>query len=299
MKRAGVGDSFELMLDTICNTFGGIVLITILLAVLTRNSVESKEKQLLEQQQAVVLQQERDRLREKQEMLREDMARLNEAAEGLPAEIRERWQAYAELLERERILQTDIAARTDEIDQLRTEIAQMNAERSALEQELEEKQKAVADAREKVKDTLGASQSAVALPGERDKSGEIRGSIALIIRYDRLYVWHRYVNGYPVGLNTADFIILSDGLLATTVTPRPDRGIPITKANAGQILQRLRQCQGRPRGIILQVGLWSDSFDVWPTFREIVVSAGYHYRLLMLEEGESLQDRGATDTYHQ
>ncbi|RMG01803.1 MAG: hypothetical protein D6741_04700 [Planctomycetota bacterium] len=299
MRRADAGDSFDLMLDTICNTFGGIVLITILLAVLTRNSVESKEQQLLEQQQAVVLQEQRDRLLEKQEMLQEDMARLQDAAEGLPAEIRERWEAYSELLEREQVLQTEIASRTDEIDQLRTEIAQMIAESEAVEQELEEKKKAVADAREKAEDAVGATQSAVVLPGERDNAGEIRGMIGVIIRYDRLYVWHRYVNGRRAGLNTDDFIVLNDGWLQTTVTPRPDRGIPITQENAGRILQRLVQCCGRPRGIILDVGLWSDSFDVWPTFRQIVVPAGYHYRLLLIKDGERLYDRGADDNYHQ
>lgn len=294
MRRAGLGDSLELMLDTICNTFGGIVLITILLAVLTRNSVNSRERELQETLERMTSVAQRDRLTAEVQTLEESIEALRRAEGDLPRQIAELVREKRELEERER----DIRERIEDLSEQERRFAlreqDMRKNLDDLRSEVERKRRDLKMKTEELASAKARATFSIVLPRETQNH---EGGPPLILRYDRMYVWHEYdASGNQLGLNVSEFFVLSDGLDGIHVTPRPERGLPIVPENAAAIVERLRKCRA---GSGLQIGLWPDTFDTWPVFREAVVKGGFRYRLLLISEKGTLVDRGGTDGFFQ
>ena len=294
MRREATGDSLELMLDTICNTFGGIVLITILLAVLTRDSATSREKELQSALESLTVNMEYERLVAKVQRLEESVQAFRRAEGNLPQQMAELAREKRELEEREREIReriTDLAERerrfTSQQEELRRNVDEM-------QKEVERKRR---DLKAKTEDLASAQARAtfsIVLPQERQRT---EGGPALILRYDKVYVWHEYDSrGSRLGLNVSEFLVNREDATGIYVTPRPEKGIPIVPENAAAIVDRLRKCRA---GNELDIGLWPDTFDTWPVFREAVVKGGFRYRLLLMGEEGGLRDRGGTENFVQ
>ncbi len=294
MRRSSIGDSFELMLDTICNSFGGIVLITILLAVLTRDGITSREVELRKLRENLEVVAYREKLMHELQGLEEDIEELQKSQGDLPDEFVARVDEYCQLEQRSR----EIRSRIDDLlqrernlmiseQELEKALKDLRTEIRNKERELETKAAELASAKAR-------SSFSIVLPRERLR---LESGPGLILRYDRMYVWHIYDSrGEPIGLNVADFFIVTEEHDGIYVKPRPERGIPIVPENAGAIVKRLRECRA---GTTLDIGLWPDTFDSWPIFRKAVVEGGFQYRLLLMREDGKLVDRGGTDSHIQ
>lgn len=133
------------------------------------------------------------------------------------------------------------------------------------------------------------------LPRERRLPGG--GGIGIILRYDKMYIWHQYdASGNRAGLNTEEFFVVRESSRGIVVEPRPEKGMSISRDNRVAIIRRLKQCSNAE---YLSIGLWPDTFDQWQVFREIIVDADYRYRLLLMKRGEVIIDRGGTDAWAQ
>ncbi|GAB4136010.1 hypothetical protein [Thermopirellula anaerolimosa] len=294
MRREAAGDSLELMLDTICNTFGGIVLITILLAVLTRNSVTSREKELQETLARLTDVAKRDRLAADIQKLEENIETLRLAEGDLPQQIADLVREKRDLEKREQEIQERIADLTERERRFAMQEDELRKDLEDLRREIERKQRDLKTKAEEVASAEARATFSIKLPRERQDS---EGGPGLILRYDRMYVWHQYdAQGRSLGLNVAEFYVLRETFDGVRVTPRPEKGIPIVPENAAAIVQRIRSCRA---GVDLQIGLWPDTFDTWPVFREAVVKAGFRYRVLMMGEEGGLIDRGGSEGYVQ
>lgn len=289
MRRTGMTDSLELMLDIICNTFGGIILITILLAVLTRSTVSSREQEIQEALKQLAAATERDRLKAEVENLQENNETLQRLLGDMPKQVEDLAREKENLENRERELRDQIK-NLSQRKRLATQHEQeVEKELENVREEVERKQRELKAKTEELASLKARTTFSIVLPKERASSGYF---IALILRYDRMYVWHKYDSrGRRLGLNVAEFFILGQRIDGIVVTPRPERGIPITHENAALIVKRLRQCGPANE---LDIGLWSDTFDTWPIFRKAVIEGGFRYRLLLFNDGEELRDRGGS-----
>lgn len=294
MRREATGDSLELMLDTICNTFGGIVLITILLAVLTRNSVTSREQELRDTLERLTSVAHRDRLAAEVRTLEESIEALQRAEGDLPQQIAELLREKRELEKREQEIRERIEDLSEHERRFALREQELHQDLEDMRNEVERKRRDLKTKTEELASAKTRATFSIVLPREKE---DYVGGPALILRYDRMYVWHEYdARGNRLGLNVEEFFVLSEGLDGIHVTPRPEKGIPIRPENAAAFVNRIEKCQA---GRGLHIGLWPDTHDTWPVFREAVVKGGFRYRVLLVSEEGGLFDRGDGDVFFQ
>lgn len=289
-------DSLELLLDTICNTFGGIVFIALLVVLMLRNTAPALVKP-----QDVVSPDELVRLASQLEAVTAELSSLRTAR----AELARRAQAFAPHEVRDLMAERDaLAEEMDAIHGARdwkvAENASLAAEIERQESELGAIPERLAEAKAEV-DRLQAELNAT----RRSKAREIRNplvrqsgswrELGLVLRYGRMYLWHRYdADGERAGLNTEEFVVVGeeDGTIITH--PDPTKGIPLTKGGSTDeaIRNRLRPF---PSGrFYVAVVVRPDSFDRFAILRDVLIRAGYDYRLMPSES--SVTDTGGSDT---
>ncbi|MDZ4819491.1 MAG: hypothetical protein SGJ20_11010 [Planctomycetota bacterium] len=311
-RRGMQNSSLELLLDTICNTFGGVLFLAILVCVLLQMS--SPRASPLAEKPAPV----------------SDMAELHSRLQGLLAEIATletavtQQQAFSQQFAKS----TPNAAATaqqlqqsqhDTLIRQRLEMVAETQQRQihALEiekelKELEEKQAtakeglkerktelataseagaALATAAEKLLDAIAAATARTApLPRQRTT---FKTEVGLVIRYNRLYLWHKYDgNNTREGLNTDEFVVVEDRGDAAITLPKPYAGVPIDPKEIPAMTARLRQFDRGDH--YFAVVIWPDSYETFQTLKNTLVGLGFEYRLMPMTEGEPIADRGGS-----
>lgn len=289
-------DSLELVLDTICNMFGGVVFIAILLVVMVQftgqvsnprprqavaasDIVELSDKVRKAREEVTVLQQA---ARNQDHLLRqfapEDIKELLAA--------RERSKARSESLARERdCLLLEIARAEAQIQSIRTNIDLLYARLIAARRDLE-KVRATAEA-ERAARTQDAH-----MPVVHDTTKQ---SIVVIVRYGRMYLWHRYGTlGVREGLNTQDFVVIRENAFGIVTAPRPTAGITLTGSSATRDAIAARLKRFSPDRYYAELAVHTDSFAEFRYLRDALVKLGYEYSLLPLQDGSTLADRGGS-----
>lgn len=120
-------------------------------------------------------------------------------------------------------------------------------------------------------------------------------SLGLIVRYGRMYVWHRYDDkGNRLGLNTDEFVVVEDRGDELITRPDPTKGISLEAGNESRTAIGARLRQFSSRDFRVGVVVRPDSFEQFAVLRDWLLSAGYEYRLLPSEG--SIVDRGGSDS---
>lgn len=280
-------DSLGLLLDTISNAFGAVVFLALAIVVML-NQVPDLRDGAVDLQRAELrlelsrVRRELDNLEEVHRVQDADISSIEERLPGALSDVQQwttvtaRLQAEHEHL-REAIRSTEetIAAGRERAESLVAEVAaaehERDATRLALDDEMESR-------------------------STRARVSRVRGThkaeVALMLRYGRLYVWHRYdASGVRLGLNTDEFIAVRDHGSHVETVPRPGAGIAVAAREArGHICRRLETFQ--PTRHYFAVVVWPDSFDDFQKVKRIMVESGFEYRLMPFTAGEQLFDRG-------
>lgn len=293
-RRTLQTDSLDLLLDTICNTFGGILFIAMLVVLLVQSTevlptteaeagVTPADLQLLEQdlrnlqEELLILQQSRS-------------AQQKLEAQFAPA-------AARELVEQRNVSQAERDRLAAERNQALADLAQRQAHTRQIEQDLAtldrqvqqaeaERQQAVTSAQQERE----ARTQQLRLPVVRQTS---KTQVGVILRYGRMYVWHRYSrSGDRMGLNTAEFVVVKDRSDGLVTTPIPSAGVPLT--DGPECLQALRQRlkSFSPELFAIVPIVYGDSFTEFRYLKNALVKLGFDYELMPMTEGESVMDRG-------
>ncbi len=294
IRRSGPStSSLELLLDTICNTFGGVLFLAILVCVLLRNTSRfevhqvqaSPTESLLLQERMAQLSSERNALEQalsQQAVFAKSYAHPEKIAMLQQAASLER--TYKDLRVRKMHLQR-------ELDQIRADREGKAAQDAQTQRDLRAARSALEAVRREVEDQLDARTQDLQLPRLRMSLKNERG---VIVRYGRIYVWHRYNSlGSPVSVNTEDFLVLQDKGSHLLTTPKPYAGTIITAKNTDNLRSRLLQFDSRRH--YLTVVVWPDSFDDFQLLKSLIVKMGFEYRLMPMREGESVFDRGGSN----
>ncbi len=285
----GQSDSLDLLLDTICNTFGGIIFIACLVTLLARET-DSGPNRAMEQADV-------DMLKRRIDVATSDLARL----EALVAEQTESRASVSTLAKRRDELTaviTEMRAKAAEAGKeaaiqppagelqrlragnrpLRNEIERLLNAVTSSEKEiarLESRQKELA---RKTADTKTKNRENLRFPkeGKQEKT-----PFWLIVKHGKIYP----VRGDNGDLNNATLVWESKGSQGDEVTPRPASGA-VLPADAENIAAQLRAvAAGRQ---YLTVCLFPDSYDTWRDLRRIAQTAGLEYGLKFFGQNDQL-----------
>jgi len=284
--------SLELLLDTISNTFGGVLFVAILIAILLQLAHGRLEQQPMNpslQQDLIDL---RDQSVQAQFRLR-SLQRVRPAREALTAEFvpdevrnklatRDAAQVHKDAVASQHAgLLQDIAKTQQEINR------RIDAEHS-LHERLEGANKKANQLEAQLASTIAKNSETRHLPQNRSTT---KSEVAVVLRYGRVYFLYRYGTAlYERESNLDDFVLISEGSSDIRLTPKPYRGLRIEDSPGfeSNLLQTLNRFG--PSQIYVACGVWPDSFDSLAKFREALVRSGYHYRLIPMQDDEELAE---------
>ena len=171
MKRKTSGQgvaSLELLLDTICNTFGGILLISLLVALLLNaTSRELREKAVSPQSHAALLQSEIERERAARQLSElRDAVTNREAVVGklLPAELISEAQRFSDAKLRHAVLVEQKADNIGGASRAQTRLNELARDDANLRAKLKQARRDAADSSKKLADHIAARSRDATIP---------------------------------------------------------------------------------------------------------------------------------------
>jgi DNA repair exonuclease SbcCD ATPase subunit len=299
-RRNWPQSSLELFLDTICNTFGGILLIAILIAIQIRQTEESGQFSNAPSPETIIeLQEELDQLTVNIKLsttLRETLQKRipassndNELAQNYDrlARIKEEYvtkksELNSEILkqkneniQKENQLQsseTNIQTTDNEIKNLVRQVHDKQTEQLTLEQTVEDLKIQINELNQQIaKKEKNLSQPETIrndifyLPKLR--KAKTHRSVYFVLRYNRLY---------DAG-KREDFDSEEENLLGT---PKKLRGISVDTSDASkQNIQKYLQ-QFNNKIVYISILVYGDSADQFYLVRDVLLEAGFEYELI-------------------
>ena len=309
MKRTKHHDegSLDLLLDTITNTFGSILFITILVALLLRFSghVSSRKVEVSKADQA--------RAQARLTELSAEVNRLKATLDFIP-------QSDSEVVEIERsiaaaaqelaaVLQEDAAAAT-EISEDQDYIVSVHQRLASLSQELE-RLRPLADesAQQRAKaEEMAANLAALASELDRpidperieqtatlpELTSTSKNQIGLFMRYGRVYVMHQWSPaGMRLGPNADHFVISTRPDGNQSAKARPDAGCLADQATIKSALREILR-DFPPDNWVVGLVVNEDSFPQFQTVKSTLVALGYQYEPFPIEVGNGAWDMGGS-----
>lgn len=295
-KRQQLGDSFDLFLDTITNTFGGVLLIALLIVLMIRENAQSQPKEFqagasqdlqVVQSSIVALVSERNTLAANlkvQQQFSDDFQGddLKDLVQELSQELLEKSKVEkkaAELsLEVKKVLQSRRGLEATE-QQLKEALAARRAQYQRLSQQLNAEQ-------EKRTRTM-------ALPKE---SETVKDEVPIILKNNEMFVLNANHNGGRFQLNYRHFqpsavedadVHIESSYLKTIA----GSGMAIGSEEMKRTMGRYNDAKCHFTFVVK-----SDSFESFSKVREECVNNGFEYRILATDEtvGESASERART-----
>jgi hypothetical protein len=287
-RPAETDDSLELLLDTVCNMFGGIIFIAMLLATFAgvKGAGIAKLAGGSENVAEIVL------LRSTLQSARERVARLEASARdaNLAGAI-----VRGEDTER-------IAALADTVEADLTQARARLAESLAQLDRLEAKDRSVADTLRDAKTRAAALEveaGDLAAALQREKEARTVAARLPVTRLTHKKPFHIvltrarafeiYTNDGARGYTTNDQdVAIAPKGAAALVTLKDTGGYPVTAALAthprwANLLRRLD-----PKEHFLYIAVYPDSYVEFRVFKEVALRAGFEYDIVLMEEGHPL-----------
>jgi hypothetical protein len=307
-RRNDNGGSLELLLDTITNTFGGIVFLAMLVALLLRTTSRQTAKGVHSEPPMPAV--ERATLEVRLAQLEQEVDDLRglidsraSAARVTPERI-----PHSELADAVAALNGALAIKAQAslatLDHQRAESA-ANDDVKSLEQGRELAEADLADAlqrrvaaREEAAELARIAlqldrppgptviEQTVALPTLRSTT---KRQLGLYVRYGRIFMMHRWRAGQRLGPNTEQFIVTSG--TPPVARPKPQAGILVNPDTIErELLAILKPFSSQ--GFVVAAVVFDDSFDAFQTIKATLVALGYEYFPIPLKAGESVLDSG-------
>ncbi|WP_237228626.1 hypothetical protein [Rubinisphaera sp. JC750] len=290
-RRTENADSLELLLDTICNMFGGIVFISLLVVLMMQTSPSSStsENTPIDPLDVQKLQRDWEIARAQAERTRQARSQqLEFLGKYVPPDLKERLdelysldQANSDLEERTLDLQGSNLEKVAEIEETNQKFA--NSEKS-----LAELQDEVASLDSELKQAI--DEHAVVMP--RAKRLPTVEALQVSVRFNRLYFRHdltQLQNGSWVP-NLDDYVVTSDSGGSYEVQVKPTAGVDLSDKEAAKAVLRSKLKAFAPSHWAVSLSLWPESFAVFRDIREILHELGY--RVTAITPDSAVQDRG-------
>lgn len=298
-RRTTKQDSLELLLDTICNTFGGVLFIAILVVLLLQQAGTGPATAT--PAPVPISPVEMQSMTTRLEAVSDDLARLRQNRDSqdavvqtfAPEAIRQLLATRSDATSRQEALQMEVDQLLASNTALVAQVEGLAVENDAVRTRLDESRTRLRAAQSKLDEERQSRVEEVRLPVMR--SAPNKQSIGLVLRYGRMYVWHIYGHGdRRLGLNTDDFVVVGEEGGGLVTMPKPSAGISLDESAPSQ--ESVRQVLRRfdPRVCYLTVIARPDSFGVFRHLRDRALELGFEYRLMPVTTDDPITDRGGT-----
>lgn len=299
--------SLELLLDTITNTFGSVLFITMLVAILLRMSGHSTQDReptsKIEQARAVARAAE----------LSAEIGRLNATLETLPhgdpalarieADIATSMQEIAAALTKDTSVATETIAKQERIADLEREASEIARDLEKLAPDANE-QATRREAAERRAAELAALALELDRPVDPDRIEQTarlpelattkKDQFSLLLKYGRLYVMHSWDNaGTRLGPNPDHFVIAARPDGRQSAKARPDAGHIADGATTTPVLREILK-HFPPKEWVIAVVVNEDSFAQFQTVKESLVELGYQYEPVPVRTDGGVWDQGGS-----
>ncbi|MGB7328868.1 MAG: hypothetical protein WBD31_28575 [Rubripirellula sp.] len=274
-KRLADESSFDLFLDTICNTFGGIVFVAILLAVLiqTRARVAAPDQldRALSPRQVRELIQKLDELTAQHDSLVQVVSRLPQR------QSQEDDRELNDLRKELKSLNTNcdgaisaLAAGSRELAEQMSANAELDRDNRQIPSDLSQAKADLASAKEKVSDLLAKKQTVLTLPRERSTDAD---EILTLLDYSNFFV-AKMPSSSSRQFNSDQVIatrLLGGGV---QINSRPGKGWDIDDDRVDALLHDAKR-----NGNFLTIAVWPNSYEQFADLKAKLIRTGVAYRL--------------------
>lgn len=286
-NRSSIDDgSLELLLDTICNTFGGIVFISFLVVLLLSNTSEqvgSAPAEPLERSRLIELENERASLTRQLERSRKAMAASGEIqAAVVSAELAESAARYRQAEQREARLAQDKSEAVGRANEAQERINEVHAERATRDHALEQ-------AREKLDQIEDELESEIASRSEDAKIPRISATqlepAVFFLKQKRLFGPIARADG---SFNDGEFVQREEGE-NVIIEPNPAGGAEARPGTPPSAALRSRIEMVDPRRGYARIWIWNDSFDSFTdVVRSVIDEQDLKVQLIPLTDDDSI-----------
>lgn len=286
-RAASRGDSLDLLLDTICNTFGGILFIAMLVVILTNQMSRdsSPAEPTAENSRA---------LRKMRSELSDSDAKLTKLRQAVrQKEDLERQFAdpdSRELLTTLHELDDDTASMITDRNEKLINVAESQADLIESARELERLTKMLAEAQLRLEQEKQLLQNETALRSRTSQTPKQRATqktpVVYFLKSGRLCaVAKKDENGVPIP-NEDEVRFVEDAVNGKYVEPIENAGLPIAVdgSNAEQIGEKLSIFDRNQH--YLSVVVFKDSFANFETLKNEMIRAGFEYQLILFSDDE-------------
>ena len=321
MARRGRPDdsSLELLLDTICNTFGGVLFLAMLVSLLLTQTQRKVDESVTEPCPAISaadlvrLDTRAEDAARKVESLAKQVRQARRAAADLTVPNSEALTASMEAAEES--VEKDSARRVQLLTLIAAQqAASARASRAAAADERERQKLATAAEQSRrrlagalaVRDELVASairirddlarRSTVQTTGKAPRMRETeKNECGLLLRYGRLYRMKDLQDGGLV-VNDRDFAV-TPGLLLNSAKAKPHAGLDVSSVEGRDTALRRVLADFPPARWYACLVVYPDSFEEYLTVKNWLIERGYEYKIMPTTDG--VVDRGGSDVFVQ
>jgi hypothetical protein len=284
-KSSASSDSLDLLLDTICNTFGGVLFIAMLVIILLNMSGDQAasvpptpdaETQLATAQAELV------RVQAELEQLRRaaaEQAKL--ASQFSDPQVKSLLSNMTASQQQTTAAAATTAANLQAAADKQRDINQMASDLAALEAALSRAQEQLAAVESQLKQERELRTRTVSLPKQKQTT---KDQVAFLLQGGKLYAYMRIgATGTPE-LDPRDTKVVTVGM-ETFLEPVPGGGAVVNPAggSTGTFSQKFKGWQ--PSQHFIAVAVWPDSFEHFPAVRQVLVEQGFEYQLLPMPDG--------------
>lgn len=280
--------SFELFLDTICNTFGGIVFLAILLAIMiqTRSVIRMPE----DSQERASPQEIREAI-DRLDSLTLQREQLLAASASLPELVYpEKQTEYLKLEQERQTIESQLAVQIEKQEKESRKLATILTENSELAAQNETIPKQVESAEEDLRKTQTRLNRLVEAAEKPLRIGIARtsssGSYLLLISNDKIY-FARKPTLFGSGFNNQHVVTQSFGDGSIGVFPKDNAGWEIGTPVANRELVSLVD-EAKASGMTLTFAVWPESYEEYSELREEMIQRGILIQLWPQAAGEDL-----------
>jgi len=281
-----------MLLDTMCNLFGGIILIALLISLIARDSETAKEVSEADikakEMQEKKLQQAKEELEQAQIFNQKLAAQLGDPGRSEQIKLLERREDVAEAFEE---LQKELQAAQEELVQTAESVEQMEqmkTERTAenqlmAKQEEEEKKRnaelaaELDDLQKRLTQEMNQRVRKLRLPREHETTKE---PVEILVRYGRVYPVQLYARGASSGFNSGMIQLQTAGTELRELSPIPGKGVDPAN-NLRGLINYYRQL---PRNAYLVFRVYGDSFGQFNLAKEAASRLGVELSWSPLED---------------
>lgn len=281
-RRRSDESSLELLLDTICNTFGGVLFIAILVVILLqqRVGVEMRdEESKTRPTELLALKTEHDGLQEAIKKLAESVQRFGDLATDNTVleleELRRQLDNSLSLRDRAYLQRSESVSKSAAVQ---LEMDDLAARSRSLSQSLAVASGLHQRAGQRLTSAITSRQRVIAMP---KLHGTLKHEHPFCLRYGRLYRVAVRDHLGRLDLDRASVDVKPIGT-QMAIQPRPDAGLILSESP--QVIAQVRSMLGQVDGgqEFATVFVWNDSFAEFQAVRQQLDGLGLEYRLVPL-----------------